>query len=324
MGGGPVYLDDNGEEYLDDNGETIGGGKTLPFPGMPQGLRSKASPDYSTFSEPESSFEDAAPGEEVPELQPPPMLRRPEASGGASAAVRGPDTGNPEEAFWGGALASDPRTSAGSQLTGEDAQRGAMTAAAGGVLAFPAAALGLARGGGAVQGGYLGYRKGGVPGAVVGAGIGAAAPGVATAADVVDTFGTEGGAVAGGLALAVKKYGLEAVAKFLHIPVPLAQALATAAGLGGEAKAATTAATAAKNIPAEVAAAKTTADVAAAVPMAAKGGAQDMAAVTKNIIEWRTKQKFSGPQIVASLKDVYGIPTKQGNEIARMVLSGLQ
>jgi len=52
-------------------------------------------------------------------------------------------------------------------------------------------------------------------------------------------------------------------------------------------------------------------------------GGRPVTEVTEKIIEWRTKYGFSGPQIVSALKDVYGIASKEGNEIARTVISSL-
>jgi hypothetical protein len=63
-----------------------------------------------------------------------------------------------------------------------------------------------------------------------------------------------------------------------------------------------------------------------AAPATAAGeklGGEAIEDVAEKIIEWRTKHGFSGPQIVSALKDVYGIASKEGNEIARTVISSL-
>jgi hypothetical protein len=224
-----------------------------PFPGMPQGLRGGA-PDFSTFSKPESSFADLA-GESIPEVPPPPMLRRPEAP-------LFPDrTGN----IFTDAVPAGEMTPSATNL--EDA--GANLATGAGVLAAGggAAALGLARAGGAVQGGQLGYKKFGVPGAVAGGVAGAIAPGMATVADLGEMAGGDAGGIgAVGLAAAIKKFGPSVAAKFLGVPEAAIPALLKAYELVRAEGTAARAATAAKNIPAEVEAAVTAGKVSQAVP----------------------------------------------------------
>lgn len=161
--------------------------------------------------------------------------------------------------------------------------------------AIPAALA--VRGGGAVIGGAEGYERGGVPGAVVGGVTGALKPGVT---------GTVGGAMqgyeAGGVPGAVIGAGLGALmgggkSQILRDVSKVRSATAPAA----------TVATA------------EAAGVAAAAPSAATT-ADEIAA---QIVRWKTEQGFSGAQIVSSLRNVYGIPPKDGNKMLQMVTANL-
>jgi hypothetical protein len=44
--------------------------------------------------------------------------------------------------------------------------------------------------------------------------------------------------------------------------------------------------------------------------------------VIKSVRNWKGKQKLSDPQIVASLRDVYGIPAKNAREFLRLLFAG--
>lgn len=173
------------------------------------------------------------------------------------------------------------------------------------ILGTPLAAQGVAmalgtRGIGAAVGGAEGYRKGGVPGAVIGATAGALKPGLTgTAAGAMQGYEAGGlkGAALGAILGVALGGGKQAVAGEL-------------AGLRGSAQAAVRAAApeaaAAKAATSEVAAAKT------ALPTADELGAK--------ILDWKTKQGFSGAQMVSSLKNVYGISPAEGRKMVSMVL----
>lgn len=136
-------------------------GSEQNFPGMPQGLKQKST-GFDTFQKPESRFSDL--GENVPESQPPPLLRRPPGGEGESNNLMTSERGSPlyEAAIAGmsgeGGSFADPNAT-GEEIGGRAlSQAGALSAGAGG------AALSGLRGAGAVakavgQGG-LGYLGG--------------------------------------------------------------------------------------------------------------------------------------------------------------------
>lgn len=157
------------------------------------------------------------------------------------------------------------------------------------------------RGGGAIIGGAEGYERGGVPGAVAGGVAGAIKPGVT---------GTVGGAMqgyeAGGVPGAVIGAGLGALmgggkGQIMRDVTTLRGA--TAAPAAAEAATVAAATAAPKAVASEAA---VTADEIAA-----------------QIVRWKTEQGFSGAQIVSSLRNVYGIPPKDGNKMLQMVTANL-
>lgn len=181
------------------------------FPGMPQGLKRRASPfglgkkigGGESFTE----FGD----ESIPEPEPPELLRRPEPP---------PDKRSPNEQF-GTTLHRDEQGRALSfphMIAPDTPESQAIAGAAAALGAGGAGLMGLGalRAGGAVEGAGIGYKRGGVKGAVAGAGLGATFPGATTLAGIGDALGgTEGGVTALGAGLVAKqlakKYGLGGV-----------------------------------------------------------------------------------------------------------------
>jgi len=258
MGGSPVYLDDNGEEYLDENGETISS-KAGAFPGMPQGLKAKAAPDYSTFLKPESSFNDVESAESVPDLEPPQYLRRPpnQPPRATEGLNFGQDqrSGNP---FLDAAMSEGVPDATNLEDAGSNLATGATIMAAGGGIG----ALGLARAGGAVTGAQLGYKKGGIPGAVMGGVTGAVAPGATTMVDLAEMVGGDPAALAVlPVAFVAKKLGIDVKL----VPAAIKQFIAATRG----AEAVEGAANAASSIPKVVEGAQTAARVSEAAAPAA-------------------------------------------------------
>lgn len=155
------------------------------------------------------------------------------------------------------------------------------------------------RGGGAVIGGAEGYERGGVPGAVVGGVTGALKPGVT---------GTVGGAMqgyeAGGVPGAVIGAGLGAL-------------------MGGGKSQILRDVSKVRSATAPAAATAEAAGVAAAAPGAAPSVATTADEIAAQIVRWKTEQGFSGAQIISSLRNVYGIPPKDGNKMLQMVTANL-
>lgn len=152
------------------------------------------------------------------------------------------------------------------------------------------------RGGGALIGGAEGYERGGVPGAVAGGVAGAVKPGVT---------GTVGGAMQGYEAAGVPGLVIGAGLGAL-MGGGKGQIARDVAGLRGA------------SVAPEAAAAATGASRAVASEAAAT--ADEIAA---QVVKWKTEHGFSGAQIVSSLRNVYGIPPKDGNKILQMVTANL-
>jgi hypothetical protein len=182
-----------------------------------------------------------------------------------------------------------------------------------GILA-PAAALHMVpaavaiRGGGALIGGTEGYRKGGVPGALAGAAVGAVKPG---------TTGTVGGALqgyeSGGVPGAVAGAALG-----MLLGGGTGQVAREVAALRGAPAAVTRAAV--PEVAAARAATAAAPEAAAAAPSAASAVQAQADEIAAQILRWKNEQGFSGAQIVSSLRNVYGITPKDGNKMVQMVL----
>lgn len=127
--------------------------------------------------------------------------------------------------------------------------------------------------------------------------------GAQKAATVAKTAGTAAAYGAAGMAA---DRGLQAVG----VPAGVSELAVTAAGLGGTRPGRAAVRAGLKAL---------AGTEAAAAPAAAAKVAATADEIAAQIVKWKTEQGFSGAQVVSSLRNVYGIPPKDGNKMLQMV-----